>query len=237
MLYIIGLGLNENGISLEGLSVLKKCKKIFLEDYTIDFPYDIKTLEKSLKKKIALANRDFVEKMDFLLEARKIDVALLVYGSPLVATTHITILQEAKRQKIKYKVIHNASVFDSVAETGLQIYKFGKVTSLPKWQKGFEPTSFMEVIKENQSINAHSLILVDIDLRLEDALKELEISTEKQGVKIEKFVVCSRLGTKDSKIYYKYIEDLKKLKIKTPFCFIIPGKMHFVESDFLKGFS
>ena len=53
--------------------------------------------------------------MKFLLEAKKIDIALLIYGSPLMATTHITILQEAKRQKIKYKVFHGASVFDSIA--------------------------------------------------------------------------------------------------------------------------
>jgi len=39
MLYIIGLGLNERGISKQGLLALEKCKKIYLENYTVDFPY------------------------------------------------------------------------------------------------------------------------------------------------------------------------------------------------------
>lgn len=237
MLYLIGLGLDVKGISLEGIEALKKCKKVFLENYTVEFPYKQKDLEKVLKKKVVTADRDFVEKMKFLIEAKKIDIALLVYGSPLMATTHITILQEAKRQKIKYKIVHNASIFDVVAETGLQVYKFGKVTSLPKWQKGYEPTSFMKIVKENQGINAHSLILVDIGLKFEDALNELKISSEKESVEFEKIVVCSELGTKKNKIYYKDIYDLNKTKVKAPFCFVIPGKMHFVESDFLKEFT
>ena len=237
MLYLIGLGLNEKGISLEGMEILKKCKKIFLENYTVEFPYKIAELEKTIKKKVILADRDFVEKMKFLLEAKKIDIALLIYGSPLMATTHITILQEAKRQKIKYEVIHGASVFDSIAETGLQLYKFGKVTSLPKWQKGYEPTSFINVVKENQSVNAHSLILIDIGLNFQDALNELKMASEKEKVEVEKMIVCSELGTQKSKIYYKDIYDLNKTKAKAPFCFIIPSKMHFVESDFLKDFN
>ena len=39
MLYLIGLGLNEKGISLEGLEVIKKCRKVYLEEYTVNFPY------------------------------------------------------------------------------------------------------------------------------------------------------------------------------------------------------
>jgi len=45
MLYLIGLGLNENGISRNGLNVVSKCKKVYLENYTIDFPYSIERLE------------------------------------------------------------------------------------------------------------------------------------------------------------------------------------------------
>ena len=41
MLYIIGLGLNFDGISKFGLGVVKKCKKVYLENYTVDFPYNL----------------------------------------------------------------------------------------------------------------------------------------------------------------------------------------------------
>ncbi|MEK6878727.1 MAG: hypothetical protein AABY22_03920, partial [Nanoarchaeota archaeon] len=52
MLYLVGLGLNEREISLESLEALKKCKKVYLESYTIDLPYSIKKLEEIIKKKI-----------------------------------------------------------------------------------------------------------------------------------------------------------------------------------------
>lgn len=209
MLYLIGLGLNEKNISRQGLEAIEKCSKIYLESYTVNFPYNAKDLEKVLGKKIVEIEREKVEDLSLIKTAKKEDVALLVYGSPLTATTHITLVQEAKKQKIKYEIIHNTSILDAIAETGLQLYKFGKTTSMPKWQKNFTPTSFMEIVKENLSIGAHSLILIDISLGLKDAISELEDSAKKNRVKIEKIVICSRLGTKDSKIFYEKTGELK----------------------------
>jgi len=45
------------------------------------------------------------------------------------------------------------------------------------------------------------------------------------------------LGLPDSKIYYGKIKDLGSKKVKAPFCFIIPGKLHFLEEEFLKGYA
>ena len=226
MLYLIGLGLNMKGISQQGLEAVNKCEKVYLEFYTTDFPYSKEELEKILGKQVILADRDFVESLKIVEEAKDADIALLVYGSPLTATTHITLIEEAKKQEIKIEIIHNASIFDAVAETGLQIYKFGKTTSIPD----FEAESFIEVIKENLGIGAHSLILVDIGMRFENALERLK------NVDIGKLVVCSELGTLDSKIYYGTLKELETKKVKKPFCFIVPGKLHFVEEEVLKGF-
>jgi len=236
MLYIIGLGLNEKGISLQGLEAIKKCKKIYLDNYTVNFPYSEKILEKNIKKKIISANREIIESDKLIKEAKKENVALLVYGSPLTATTHITLIQEAEKNKIKYEIIYNASIFDAIAETGLQIYKFGKITSMPKWQKNFSPKSFIEVVKQNLEIDSHSLILIDIGLDLKNALEELEESAKEYNLKIDKIAICSRLGTKDSKIFYKEIDKLKNLEIKKPYCIIIPSKLHFMEKEVLEKF-
>ncbi len=225
MLYLIGLGLNEKGYSREAYDVISKAEKIYIENYTINFPYKIESLEKEFGKKFAKLGREEVESMDFLDEAKKKDVALLVYGSPLFATTHISLVEETKRKKIKIKILHNASVFDAVSETGLQLYKFGKIASIPK----HEASSFMKIINENRKIGAHTLILVDIGMELKDALNKIkEID--------EKIVLCSRLGIKDSKIFYGNIKKLENKKIKEPFCFVIPGKMHFLEEEMLEGF-
>ncbi|MCK9568256.1 diphthine synthase [Candidatus Pacearchaeota archaeon] len=236
MLYLIGLGLNENGISLEGISALKKCGKVYLENYTVDFPYSLAELEKVIKKKIISLNRDEVESDRIVREAKKENVALLIYGSPLTATTHITIIEDAKKQKVKYHVIYGASIFDAIAETGLQIYKFGKIASIPKWQKNFTPNSFIEIVKENKKINSHSLLLMDIGLDLKDALEELEKSAKDFDLKLEKILVCSRLGTDDKKIIYDEIKDLKNKVVKKPYCLIIPGKLHIVEEEVLNSF-
>ena len=236
MLYLIGLGLNEKNLSIQALEVLEKCEKIYLEDYTVEFPYTKDNLEEVINNKITIVNRQFMEEKakNIATESKKAEIAILVYGSPLTATTHVSLLQELRKNKVKYKIIHNASVLDAIAETGLQLYKFGKIASMPKWQKSFKPVSFMEVVKENQSIKAHSLILVDIGLEFHDAMKELEISA-KNKVKIDKIVVCSRLGTEESQILYGKPLNLVKKKVKAPFCIIIPSELHFMEKEFLEN--
>ncbi|VVB83910.1 Diphthine synthase [uncultured archaeon] len=236
MLYLIGLGLDESGISKSGLEAVKKCRKVYLENYTVNFPYPEKKIEKTIGKKIISVGREIVEGNELIKEAKKGNICLLVYGSPLTATTHISLIQEAKKNKVKCKIICNASIFDAIAETGLQIYKFGKIASMPKWSKSYKPTSFMEIVKQNKEIDAHSLILIDIGLDLKDALEELEKSAEEYGIKPEKILVCSRLGAKDSRIIYKEISQLKNAEIKKPYCIIIPSRLHFMESEVLEKF-
>ncbi len=236
MLYIIGLGLNVDGISKFGLDVAKRCKKVYLENYTVDFPYSFANLVEVIGKKIVEADREKVESLDLVDEAKKMDVALLVYGSPLTATTHISLIEEAKRLGVRYKVIYSASIFDAIGETGLQIYKFGKVTSMPAWKKNFTPDSFMKVVQENQSMKAHSLILIDIGLEFEDALKQLEKSAKKNKISLKKIIVCQGLGTKHKKIFYDNLENLKEIKnIKKPYCLVIPSKLHFVEKEVIEN--
>jgi len=233
MLYLIGLGLNEKGISKFGLSIVKRCKKVYLENYTVEFPYSKGKLEEVISKKIIEVDREFVESLEIVDEAKKLDVALLVYGSPLTATTHISLIQEAKRLGIKHQVIHNASILDAVAETGLQIYKFGKIASMPD----FEADSFIEIVKENQSIEAHSLILIDIGLEFEKAIERLEKVANEKDIEIDKLVVCSKLGAKGKRILYDTIYNLKEEDVLAPFCFLILGKLHFVEKEVLETFS
>jgi diphthine synthase len=231
MLYLIGLGLNKESFTYETMNSIKNCRRIYLENYTVDFPYDIKELQELIGKKIIELKREEVEDNILLKEAKEQNIALLVYGSPLVATTHISLILEAKKRKISFKIISNASILDAISETGLQLYKFGKIASLPK----FEADSFMKIVKENQSINAHSLILIDIGLNLKESLEKLEKVSKRYKIKLNKILICSRLGTNQSKIYYDSVKNLKNKKIQSPYCFIIPDKLHFLEEEFLKS--
>ncbi len=235
--YLIGLGLNLQSISVEALESLKTCKKIYLESYTVDFPYTIKDLEKSLNQKIIPLSREPVESEKFLDEAKKQDIALLVYGDSLSATTHISLIEKCKKEKIPFKIFHNSSILTAISETGLQLYKFGRVASMPKFQKNFEPDSFIDIIADNQKIKAHSLLLTDIGLSSTQALTQLEQVLEKRKIKFDKIIMASQLGTEKSKIYYDTIKKIKTQNIALPFCIIIPSDLHFTEKEFLENFA
>jgi diphthine methyl ester synthase len=230
MLYLIGLGLNLKGISLEGIEAIRKCGRVYLESYTVEFPYGVSDLEKVVGKKVEVLNREEVEGERLVDEASKNDVGLLVYGCPLFATTHMSLIESCKN----VKVIYAASVFDGIASCGLQLYKFGKISSMPKWAESFKPVSFLDYVKENLSIGAHSLILIDIGLKFDDAVKQLIEGCAEVDLDLEKIVVCSRVGGDDAKIFYGGVEELRKKRVRAPFCFVIPGKMHFMEEEILE---
>lgn len=242
MLYLIGLGLNEESLGIEALEIIKKCNHVYLENYTVNFPYDTKDLLKIIgKKSITGFDRGEVESDRLIKEAKKEDICLLIYGSPLFATTHLTLLNDAKKAKVETKVVYNASVFDAIAVSGLELYKFGKITSMPKWEKyngrDYKPDSFIDVVRENLSIKAHSLILCDIGLSFDVAVKQLREAFEnkKFNLKNKKIVVCSQLGTKNENIAYAPIEDLLNKKFLMPFCIIIPSDLHFMEKEWLES--
>lgn len=237
MLYLIGLGLNEKTLTKEAFETIKKCKKVYLEGYTVDFPYEFSDLEKEIGAFEVLGRED-VESSRLIEEAKKKDVALLVYGSPLFATTHLTLLSDCRKVKVKTKVLYNASIFDAIGETGLELYKFGKITSMPKWTMDgkFEPDSFLDIVQQNSFIKAHSLILCDIGLSFEESLKQLETACKRRKIALGKFAVCSSLGTAKGKILYDTLDSLKKKgkNLQNPFCIIIPSELHFMEKEFLE---
>ena len=107
---------------------------------------------------------------------------------------------------------------------------------MPRWIAGkFEPTSFMDIVKQNESIKAHSLVLIDIGLKLDEALLQLEKAAEKTKMKLDKIVLCSQLGTENAKFLYDKIEKIAKKKISAPFCIIIPShELHFMEKEALE---
>jgi diphthine synthase len=237
MLYLIGLGLDKNDLSLKALEAIKKCKKIWLEAYTSVLPYKTKELEKILKKKVLEAGREQIENkaQELLKEAKKCNIALLVAGDPLAATTHIDLLLRAKRESIKVRIIHAPSILTAIAETGLQLYKFGKTASIPKFQQNYEPESFYDIIVENLKIQAHTLLLLDIGLDTIEALTYIKKISEKRNddIRIRNFVVCSLVGTEKFSFKVGKIDELLKQEFKLPACIILPSSLHFLEAEML----
>jgi len=237
---MVGIGLDKNDISVRGIDAIKKCKLVYVDTYTSNLPCSIRELEKIVGKKIIEANRKLLEeKNDVIANAKKTNVVLLVPGDPLAATTHTDLVLRAKKKGIEVKIIHSTSILTAVAETGLQLYKFGKTASIPKWQPSYKPESFYDVIKENLKINAHTLLLLDIDLDISVALSQIkEIAKNRKDSNMLKrdIIICERIGTATSKIAVGSLDKLSKKKFKMPCCIIIPSKLHFLEAEALKKF-
>jgi diphthine synthase len=234
--HLIGLGLGTNTITSEAKEILKQCETTYLESYTVNFPYKTEELEDQLQTKIKILTREDVENETILEEAKERKIALLVYGDSLSATTHTQLILSCKKQNIPYKIHHNASILTAVAQTGLQLYKFGKTASMPAWEKNHEPTSFLNYYTENQSIKAHTLILTDIGLELNNAINQLEKSCKTENVKIEKLIIISNAGLKTQKIYHDTIEKIKTITVPMPYAIIIPSKLHFIEEEAIETF-
>jgi len=262
MLHFIGIGRRKEDITLEQREIIKKSTKVFLEYYTSFYENSMEDLEKELGVKIEICSREDIEsKIEEKIFAlsKSDDVSLLVLGDPLIATTHTDLLLRAKELKIKTKIYHNVSIANFITRTGLQFYKFGKITSIPYFNEKFMPRTPFLVFYDNYKIGAHSLFLLDLTpsendyLKVKDALKFLlkipkkmvqegEIE-EKDSVCLDlqtPAIVCSRLGFRDEQICYGTISELieldSKISFRAPLCIVLPGDMHYMEENYLEQF-
>ena len=248
MLYLIGLGLyDEKDISLKGIEALKKVDTIYAEFYTASlFGGSIKTLEKQLNVKINLLKREEVEEENIPVnEAENRDVAFLSAGDPLIATTHTDIMIQAKKRGIKTTVIHSSSILTAAPGlSGLQAYKFGKVTTIPFTEENYFPTSPYLAIKNNLAYQMHTLVLLDIQAHLDrymtanQGLKYLlQVAEERDDNIITEdtlAVVVARAGAEKPRVRADKIGKLVDEDFGGPLhCLIIPAQLHFVEAEAL----
>ncbi len=247
MFYLIGLGISWKDISVKGLEILKKCDEIYVESYTSLSDFSVMELSKLVGKKVEMLYRNEVEgKRNFVERAKGKDIALLVYGDPLSATTHFEMIEEARKKKINFEVIHSSSIFTAVNETGLMLYKFGKTGSIPFWQENFKPESFFDILEGNCKIGAHTLFLLDLNPKEEkfmtsgEAVERLLEIAKKRKAKCfsgDSFcIACESLGMKKSKIHSGKAKSLLKMKFENPpFCLIVPGKLSDAEKEFIQN--
>jgi diphthine synthase len=252
-LYFISIGIcDERDISIKALDVAKSCDLLFAEFYTTKLDTIKEKLEKLIGKPIRVLSRQEVEEryQEIILnESKTKKVGFLVGGDCFTATTHTALRLEAIKQGIQTKVIHGSSIISVVGETGLHLQKFGQFVTIPfpEKTKGQLPESVYEVIKENKKRGLHTLCLLDIDgeegryLSVNEGLEILFKIEErrKEGVITEDsdVVVFCRAGSDTSKLYYGKVKDLIGKDFgEPPAVFIILGKLHFTEEEYLQQF-
>ncbi|VDO30612.1 unnamed protein product [Brugia timori] len=191
MLYLVGLGLgNVDDITVKGMVTVQKCSRVYLESYTsiMSFGLDKKKLEEFFNKEIEEADRMTIEldSDDIIDEAFDSDVCLLVVGDPLGATTHASLVFNARKAGVDVEIVHNASIISAVGCCGLQVgfRKFGEIVSIVFWEENWHPDSYYFKIAENKKRGLHTLCLLVVnEITTQKSSLISDIKTKEQSIK------------------------------------------------------
>lgn len=230
-LILVGTGVSFD-LTVSGIEALKSCSEAFIETYTNPIEDGrINELGKIIGKPITRLQRSHLESQYLIDKAESADICILASGDPLTATTHITLVMDARAKGIGVKVIHNSSIHSvAPARAGLQIYRFGKTASLVNPRPNYRPTSSLEVIRENLARNLHTLVLLDTEPEPMAASAALDMLSG-----FGSLIVLSRVGYDDEKISCGAPEELKNRDLgRPPFTVLVPAKLHPAEQDFIE---
>ena len=247
MLWFVGLGISGiSELSDNTISIIKNADTVYLESFTSPISETEKEqLANMCDGEFKIAKRWLVEDGNEILEnAKKREVVLISYGDPYIATTHLELKTRAVTDKIETKTIHSSSIVSSlIGEIGLQYYKVGKILTVMN-----DPKSMItpyNTISNNLLSKMHSVILLEYNedksffLAPQDALSLLLDAEKIQNRKIISLdtfaIIASRIGKSDQNITSGKISNLIKKEFgNPPHTIIIPGSLHFTESNAVK---
>ena len=247
MLWFIGLGVSGiSELSDSTLSVIKNADIVYLESFTSPISEtEKKQLENISNGEFKIAKRWIVEDGNEILEnAKKSETVLISYGDPYIATTHLELKTRAITDKIETKTIHSSSIISSlIGEVGLHYYKVGKVLTIMNDPKSMSTPYY--TIFDNLLSKTHSVILLEYNedksffLDPHDALSlllDVEKIQNRKIISLDTFVIiASRIGKSDQRITSGKISNLIKKEFgDPPHSIVIPGGLHFTESDAIK---
>ena len=244
MLWFVGLGISgTKSIPIEVVKIIQEADIVYLEAFTSPISQmHEEEIKNMVNGSFKIAKRWLVEDGREILEASKTStVVLLAYGDPYMATTHIELRTRAELENIKTKTIHSASAVTSmIGEAGLQFYKVGRVVTIMNEKKS-TITPYTTIFK-NLTQGLHSVVLLEYNhdkkyfLDPKNAISDLldiEKAQKKNVLDNDTFgIIASRIGFKTQKITSGKFSNLLKTDFgEPPHSIIIPGKLHFTESD------
>ena len=264
-LVFVGLGLGDlKDITVRGLEEVKSSDFVYLENYTAILPgTEISDMELFYGKSIIIADRDMVESSNSIINSAKSSkVSVLVVGDPFCATTHSDLYLRAKELGISVSIVHNASIISAIGCTGLHMYRFGEIVTIPFWTDNWKPASWHDKVVENKSRGLHTLCLLDIKVKersVENLIKGRDIfepprfmSVDQaldQLVQVEHTFTCmadlkcvgvGRIGKSDQAIKFGSVSnflDNRNCMGGPLHSLIICGDLHEMELEFLNQFA
>lgn len=244
MLFLVGLGLSDKDISLGAIDACKRCE-LYIDRFTSRVSDEtLAYIKNATGKNATELSRTQMEEnaRDIVALSSKKDVAILVGGDPLIATTHKILYIEARRQGIKVRYVHsNSIIISSIGESGLDFYRFGSPCTIPRWTHHYSPVSFYEKMALNLKNNEHTILLLDFvsetgtTMPLIDAASILTKAEEhyKQGIikSDTRLILLHNIGMTDSKITTISISDQSLDDYKGVNILILPSQLTDIEKE------
>ena len=242
MLLFIGTGLwDEKDISLKGLEAAKRADEVYAEFYTSKPATSAEKLSKLLGKEVKVLERSDLEErsIELINKAKKADIALLIPGDPMIATTHSAIRVQAKQNGVETKIIHSSSILSAVCGiTGLHNYRFGKsaTISYPHTSVSRFPA---EVLRANRQMNAHTLLFLDLHPQPMEIPYAISILEKLDEDFLNFFAVgIARAGAEDCVAKCDKLKSLKEFEFGPPMhvLVVLAPKVHITEYEYLREF-
>jgi diphthine synthase len=245
-LYLVGLGLSAGNITVEALDLIKKVDSIFLETYTSKAPGDLINRIMEIRSDTRSVTRRDLEDREgeaLINELSKgHDVALLVIGDPMIATTHAALAVTVKRRGFNVRVVNSVSIVCALLnQLGLSPYKLGLMATITYPRMGVLSMRAYDVLLDNLRRGLHTILLLDIRddggfMDVKDAANILIRMENNRGLGVinEKLLViyAARIGWEDQEIVGSTIKAVPNLG-DPPHTIVIPGILNPVEIDYL----
>jgi diphthine synthase len=248
VLFLVGVGLTPKYVTEKAKDVLKSSDIIFVDSYTMP---NVKTFLDYVKtfldyKEIFIAKRDLLENNsnEIINLAKSKNVSIIILGDPMIATTHESLLIEAKKMGVKSEIVNGVSgICVAKSISGLQYYRFGKTLTIPgKWRKT-KAYSILYGLYGNLCLDLHTFFLFDIDeegksLKISEGINYLlQLNNEISGFKELSELLGIIIHAGESNIVdVNTLHELANndLKMEEPYSLAIPASLHFVEEEYLK---
>ncbi len=248
-LLFIGGGLGGlRTLTIEAVEALKGCKRIYVDTYTSIWQHEFLEEVKVLAREVVLAGRTMLEDRmrEIVEEAALHDVGILIPGDPFIATTHTALWELAHRRGVATKIVHGVSVLTaSISASGLHVYKFGRIASVPNTEDMEQFRQPLLAVEENLSRGLHTLLLLDTakgGLTAGQALTKLVEAERVLGKGVLRgdmlVIAMARLGYTDETICADLLDRMMQRQLPPPpHVLIIPSQLHFTEKEIVSTYS
>lgn len=247
LLKLIGLGLSKKLITQRAIEEIKSCDIVLFETYT-SLSCDInEELIRGINSNVKAVDRNFIENntkeiINLLAQGRS--VCIVTIGDPIIATTHVSIVVEAKNKGYQTLVLPGLSVHCyMISKSLLSSYKFGKSVTIVFPDHKIDTTPY-KVIYDNFSKGLHTILYLDLKenrpMKANEAIKillEMEKNENKGLINDDRIIIVGqRLGCDDEEIIALTVAQALNYKFKEPPHIIVfpTDKLHFMEVEAIK---